>query len=287
MRVAVEVYATAPDLYEVGKMVEASSSTLGFFAAEVVRFRKVREMSQGQLAKLLSYSPSQVAKIETGERIPKRPLALKLDEIFETDGHFTRLQALVENTSVLPWFRDLYLVEGEAAELRTYESYLIPGLLQTESYARSALEAARPTLAPEDVDRGVAIRMTRQEIFDRARPPRAWFIIDESALMRVAASPATMRAQCEHLLTMGQRPEITIQVVESGQGICCAYGRAFVVLSFDSQGDLVYVEDIGSARYARKREEVDRYCLAFDHLRASALPDSKSAEVIRRLADDD
>jgi Domain of unknown function (DUF5753) len=73
---------------------------------------------------------------------------------------------------------------------------------------------------------------------------------------------------------MGQRPEITIQVIENGQGICCAYGRAFVVLSFDNQGDLVYVEDIGSARYARKRDEVDRSCLAFDHLRASALPDN-------------
>src|SRR5258705_13587489 len=87
------------------------------------------------------------------ERIPKPPLAPRLDEIFETDGHFARLQALVENTSVLPWFRDLYLVEGEASELRTYESYLIPGLLQTESYARAAVEAARPMLSPADVDK--------------------------------------------------------------------------------------------------------------------------------------
>jgi hypothetical protein len=93
--------------------------------------------------------------------------------------------------------------------------------LQTESYARSALEAARPTLAPEDVDRGVAIRMTRQEIFDRARPPRAWFIMDESALMRVTASPATMQARCEHLLTMGQRPEITIQQVGRSDTEAC------------------------------------------------------------------
>jgi hypothetical protein len=159
--------------------------------------------------------------------------------------------------------------------------------LQTEAYARSAVEAARPTLAPEDVDKAVAIRMTRQEIFDRDSPPRAWFIIDESALLRTAASPATMRGQCDHLFAMGQRPEITIQVIESDQGICCAFGRAFVILSFDHQGDLVYCEDVGSARYIRKREDVDRYTLAFDHLRASALPDSKSAELIRRLAHDD
>ena len=238
-------------------MVEASSSTLGFFAAEVVRFRKAARDVSGRARETAQLQPSQVAKIEHRRADPKRPLALKLDEVFETDGHFTRLQALSRHASTPVVPRSL---PGRGRGSRTRgrtSSYLIPGLLQTESYARSALEAARPTLAPEDVDRGVAIRMTRQEIFDRARPPRAWFIIDESALMRVAASPATMRAQCEHLLMIGQRPEITIQVVESGQGICCAFGRAFVVrCAFDSQGDLVYVEDIGSARYARKREKL-------------------------------
>lgn len=111
-------------------MIDASSSTLGFFAAEVARLRKARGLSQPVLAQMLNYSPSQVAKIETAERVPKRPLALKLNEVFGTDGHFARLQALVENTSVLPWFRDLYLVEGEATVVRTYESYLVPGLLQ-------------------------------------------------------------------------------------------------------------------------------------------------------------
>jgi transcriptional regulator with XRE-family HTH domain len=265
-------------------MIDASSSTLAFFASEVVRLRKERRLSQSALARLLSYSPSQVAKIETGERIPMRPLALKLDEIFHADGHFARLQALVENTSVHPWFRDLYLVEGEATEIRAYESYLIPGLLQTEAYARAALSAVRPTLSHEDMDNAVALRMTRQEILDRERPPRAWFIIDESALHRLAAGPATMRAQCEHLLTVARRPEITIQVIENSQGICCAFGRAFVILSFAHQGDLVYLEDFGSARYVRKKEDVDRYALAFDHLRASALPDAKSAELIERIA---
>jgi transcriptional regulator with XRE-family HTH domain len=268
-------------------MIDASASALGFFAGEVARLRRARGLSQPALAKLLSYSPSQVAKIETGERIPKPPLALRLDEIFETDGHFARLQALVENTSVLPWFRDLYLVEGEASELRTYESYLIPGLLQTESYARAAVEAARPMLPPADVDKAVAIRMTRQEIFERERPPRAWFIVDESALQRLAGSPKTMRGQCEHMLEMASRPEITIQVIENEQGICCAFGRAFVILSFEHQGDLVYFEEVGSAKYLRKREDVDDYTLAFDHLRASAVPDSKSAELIKRIARDD
>jgi len=80
-------------------MIDASSSALGFFAAEVVRLRKARRLSQPALAKLLNYSPSQVAKIETAERIPKRPLALRLDEVFQADGHFARLQALVDGAA--------------------------------------------------------------------------------------------------------------------------------------------------------------------------------------------
>jgi hypothetical protein len=96
-----------------------------------------------------------------------------------------------------------------------------------------------------------------------------------------------MRGQCEHMLEMASRPEITIQVIENEQGICCAFGRAFVILSFEHQGDLVYFEEVGSAKYLRKREDVDDYTLAFDHLRASAVPDSKSAELIKRIARDD
>jgi transcriptional regulator with XRE-family HTH domain len=268
-------------------MIDASSSTLAFFASEVIRLRKDRGLSQAALAKLLSYSPSQVAKIETGERIPQRPLAQKLDQSFHTDGHFERLQALVENTSVRPFFRDLYLVESEATEIRTYESYLIPGLLQTDAYARAALEAIRPSPPPDKMDKIVAFRMARQEIFEREIPPRTWFIIDESALYRLVDGPATMRAQYEHLLDMARRPEITIQVIENNQGICCAFGRAFVVLSFVRQDDLAYFEDAWSAKYLRRREDVDRYALAFDHLRASALPDDKSVELIERIAHDE
>lgn len=265
-------------------MIDPASSPLAFFASEMARLRGSAGLSQPVLARRLNYSASQITKIETCQRIPKRELADKLDEIFATDGSFGRLQPLVERSSVLPWFRDLFDLEGTAAQVRTYESYLVPGILQTEDYARASVEAARPVLSAEDVDQAVALRMTRQEILDRPDAPRMWAIVDEPVLHREVGSPAVMRRQCEHLLRMQQRSNIVIQVIRNAEGLCCSFGRAFMLLSFKHQGDLVYIEDIGSARYLRDRDEVARYSLTFDHLRGSALADDKSAALIGVIA---
>jgi transcriptional regulator with XRE-family HTH domain len=265
-------------------MIDPAASPLSFFASEMVRLRNAAGLSQPVLAKRLNYSASQVTKIETCQRIPKQDLAARLDEVLDTDGLFSRLQPLVERSSVLPWFRDLFDVEGTATQVRTYESYLVPGLLQTEDYARAAVEAARPVLSAEDVEQAVATRMTRQEALDRPDGPRLWAVIDESVLHREVGGPAVMRKQCEHLLKMHQHPGVVVQVIPNGAGLCCAFGRAFMLLSFRHQGDLAYVEDVGSARYIRDRDEVARYSLTFDHLRGSALADDKSAGLIGVIA---
>lgn len=240
-------------------------------------------MSQPALAELLSYSASQIQKIERCQRIPKWELAAKLDEVFGTE-FFTRVHPLVERSSVLPWFRDLYEMEGKAAQIRTYQSYLVPGILQTETYTRAVAQAIRPAISPEDVEQAVALRMTRQEVLDRPDPPHLWVIIDEAVLYRQVGSAKTMRDQCLHLLRASQRPNVAIQVIPAAEGACCAFGRSFILLSFTGASqDLVYLEDIGSSRYLREREEVTRYSLVFDYLRGSALADDKSAALIERM----
>jgi len=264
--------------------IDPAASPLALFVSEMARMRTGAGMSQPALAELLSYSASQIQKIESCQRIPKRELAVKLDEVFGTE-FFTRVHPLVERSSVLPWFRDLFDLEGTAAQIRTYESYLIPGILQTEAYARAAFEAVRPVLPAEEVAQAVALRMTRQEILERSDAPRMWVIIDEAALQREVGSGEVMVEQCQHLLRMGQRPNVVIQVIRNIDGLCCAFGRAFMLLSFKGgQQDLVYLEDIGAARYLRDREDVAKYSLAFDHLRGSALADDKSAALIEGMA---
>src|SRR5580700_2403555 len=131
-------------------MIDPAASPLAFFASEMARLRGAAGLSQSALAQRLNYSVSQITKVEICQRIPKPDLAQKLDGALPSDGLFCRLQPLVERSSVLPWFRPLFDVEGAAVQISTYETYWVPGLLQTEAYARAVVDAARPVLSDED-----------------------------------------------------------------------------------------------------------------------------------------
>lgn len=265
------------------------SSPLAFFGAELKRLREHAGMTQSDVAQQTNYALSTVSAYEIGTRIPSADFAERADKIFGKDGDLTRLQRLVEQVSVRPWFRDRIAVERQAMEIREYESYQICGLLQTEDYARAIVSSVRPVLSGDAIERAVALRMTRQQILepddtmplDQDNGPRLWAIIDESALNRVVGSPEIMRAQREHLVTMARKPNITIQIVPNTEGATCAFGRAFAVLVSRNNSSVVYFEDVGTARYVRDRDEVSRYNLIFDYLRSCALNDKQSIELIK------
>jgi transcriptional regulator with XRE-family HTH domain len=260
---------------------EPSSSPLAFFAAEVKRLRGIAGITQEQLGEATVYSAATVAAIETCRLIPSKEFSERADKTFNSDGHLQRLHDLVQATSVLPWFRDLVETERKALSIQTYESYLVPGLLQTEDYARHSVSATRPLLSDGDVSRAVVLRMTRQEILNQDDPPRLWVIVDESVLRRKVGSADVMREQCAHLLAMTRRPHVAIQVIPDSKGASCAYGQQFMILTFKSRAPMAYLEDMRGARYVRERDEVGAYSVTFDFLRACALDDEQSAELIR------
>jgi transcriptional regulator with XRE-family HTH domain len=271
--------------------IDPSSSPLAFFIGEVKRLRDLAGVTQEQLADVAGYAASTVAAIESSRLLPSAELAECFDRALNADGHLVRLQKLVEKTSVLPWFRDRVEVERKAHEIREYESYQVPGLLQTEDYARASISADRPMLAADVIERAVALRMTRQEILklDQGLPPESayghakhlWAIIDESALYRTVGGPQVMRAQRDHLADMAVRPHVTIQVMPFSAGVTCAYGTAFTILTSSSNSTVVYIEDAKDARYLRNRDQVGQYALLFDHLRTLALDDGRSLDLIK------
>ena len=265
------------------------SSPLAFFGAELKRLRERAGMTQSDVAQQTNYALSTVSAYEVGTRIPSADFSERADKVFGTDGDLTRLQKLVEQVSVRPWFRDRVAVERQATEIREYESYQICGLLQTEDYARAIVSSVRPILSEDAIERAVALRMTRQQILepddgiqlDQDNAPRLWAIIDESALNRVVGNAEIMRVQREHLVTMAYSPNITIQIIPNSEGATCAFGRAFAVLVSRNNSSVVYFEDVGTARYVRDRDEVSRYNLIFDYLRSCALNDKQSIELIK------
>jgi transcriptional regulator with XRE-family HTH domain len=130
--------------------LDPNSSPLAFFVSEVKRLRANAGMTREDLSGTTHYAPSTIAALETCRLIPSEDLAKALDSAFGTDGHFERLQGLVEE-SVLPWFRDRVKIERKASEIRVYESYVIPGLLQTENYARCSISGRRPPLSTDEI----------------------------------------------------------------------------------------------------------------------------------------
>lgn len=265
------------------------SSPLAFFTAKLKRQREQAGLTLDDVAKRTNFALSTVSAYETGRRIASPDFARLADELYGTGDELAELQKLVDSVSLLPWFRNRVEVERKAAEIREYESYQVPGLLQTEDYARAIISVGRPRMSPDELERAVALRMTRQEILDprddlpvdQEQTPRYWAIIDESALLRVVGSAEIMQAQREHLTELAQRPYITIQVVTNDQGPTSAYGRAFTVLVARENSAVVYLEDPNGARYVRDRDDVSRYTLIFDHLRASALDDTRTIRFMK------
>lgn len=265
------------------------SSPLAFFTAKLKRLREQAGLTLDDVAKRTNFALSTVSAYETGRRIASPDFAKLADELFGTGDELAELQKLVENVSLLPWFRERAEVERKAAEIREYESYQIPGLLQTEDYARAIIGVGRPKMSPDEIERAVVLRMTRQEILeqrddlpaDQLQTPRYWAVIDESALQRTVGSSDIMRIQREHMIEIAQRAYITIQIITNGKGPTSAYGRAFTILVSHNNSSVVYLEDPNSAHYVRDRDDVSRYALIFDHLRASALDDTQTLQLLK------
>ena len=190
---------------------------------------------------------------------------------------------------VLPsWFQSYLGLEAAASLIRTYEVQFVPGLLQTGGL-RAGRGAARPRPGPaEEIDRRVDLRMQRQQILDRPDPVQLWAVIDEAVLRRPVGSRAAMRGQIEALIDATQRQSVQLQVVPFEVGGHSAAGGAFSILRFPDQElpDIVYVEQLSSALYLDKRDDVELYVDAMERLCVEADPPERAPDTLRRILKD-
>jgi transcriptional regulator with XRE-family HTH domain len=186
---------------------------------------------------------------------------------------------------VLPqWFRAFVDLESVATRIRTYEGALVPGLLQTEDYIRALIRAQLPE-PPEDTERRVALRQTRQELLTRPNPPQLWAVIDEAALRRPVGGRKVMRAQVERLLEATELPNLILQVLPLGAGAHPALVSAFSLLRFADQDlpDVAYIEHLTSALYLNKREEVDQYMHVMETICVRSAVPGKTPGILTRI----
>jgi hypothetical protein len=189
---------------------------------------------------------------------------------------------------VMPaWFSNYVGLEVAAKLIRTYEVLFVPGLLQTEPYARAVVQLGKSYLPTEEIDQRVDLRVTRQQILTRANPVKLWVVIDESVLHRPIGGREAMCEQIEHLMKMARLPNITLQVMPFSSVGYPSAGGAFSVLRFP-EGDLpdvVYIEHAASALYLDKIEDLDEYAAIMDALSISAAPLGETQNILRDALD--
>ncbi|MEU3343546.1 helix-turn-helix transcriptional regulator [Streptomyces sp. NPDC006700] len=177
----------------------------------------------------------------------------------------------------------LLTLEDEAVREDHFSCVYVPGLLQTRAYSTALQKANEIPLQPSEIERLVDIRMKRQEILNRPKPPRLWAILDESVICRVVGSPEAMKEQLGRLLEANESPHITLQVLPFSKGAHSAALGSFVILGgTESALDVVYVDFHAGSLFLEKDEELDRYRLAFEYLRAQALDMEASSAMIHR-----
>ncbi|MFR9777641.1 helix-turn-helix domain-containing protein [Micromonospora sp. MS34] len=190
---------------------------------------------------------------------------------------------------VLPsWFQSYLGLEAAAALIRTYEVQFVPGLLQTADYARAVILLGHRGAPDAEIERRVSLRMERQELLLRSDPPQLWAVLDEAALRRPIGGAEVMRAQLDALIEATGSAQVRLQVVPFDAGGHAAASGAFSILRFGDQDlpDIVYIEQLTSAIYLDKRDDLDYYALAMERLCVEAAPPERTPELLARIRDE-
>jgi transcriptional regulator with XRE-family HTH domain len=190
---------------------------------------------------------------------------------------------------VLPgWFQTYVGLEEAAALIRTYEVQFIPGLLQSEEYARAVFGQSRPVINDDELERRVGLRAQRQKVLTDGQGPRLWAVIDEAALRRPVGGPKVMRGQVQHLIDMAEQPNVVIQVMPFRFGAHAGESGAFSILRFPEQdlADVVYLEQLTTALYLDKRDDVDAYIQVMERLCVDSLTPDRTVELLASILKD-
>ncbi|MBA2947093.1 helix-turn-helix domain-containing protein [Streptomyces himalayensis] len=266
---------------------------------ELRRLREQKGMTAEEVAERLLVSQSKISRLENGRRSISQRDVRDLCGVYEVDDHriVDSLMQMAKDSRQQGWWHSfgdipysVYIgLETDAASLRVYDPQVVPGLLQTRPYAESLIAGALPETAPTDIDKRVQVRMRRQErISAHSNPLRLWTVLDEAALRRVVGSRNVMRDQLEHLVEQSQLPHVTVQVIPFDMGAHPGLNGQYAILEFPDAADssVVYIEGVTSDLYLEKANDVHKYSVMYEHLRAQALNVEQSRHFIAKIAKD-
>ncbi|MFC5805346.1 helix-turn-helix domain-containing protein [Streptomyces formicae] len=264
---------------------------------ELRRLRELKGMTAEEVAERLLVSQSKISRLENGRRSISQRDVRDLCGVYEVEDHrvVDSLMQMAKDSRQQGWWHafgdipySVYIgLETDAASLRVYEPQIVPGLLQTRTYAEALITGALPESPVSDVEKRVQVRMRRQErIQTPDNPLRLWAVVDEAALRRVVGNRQLMREQLEFLVEQSQLPHVTVQVLPFDMGAHPGITGHYAVLEFPDASDssVVYIEGVTSDLYLEKANDVHKYTVMYEHLRAQALNADQTREFIEDIA---
>ncbi|MET7420862.1 helix-turn-helix transcriptional regulator [Dactylosporangium sp. NPDC005555] len=269
--------------------------------AHLRRLREAQGVTREDAGWEIRSSESKISRMELGRVGFKERDVADLLTLYglDDDEERTRLLALARDANnpgwwhrfgdVLPnWFQSYLGLEAAAALIRTYEVQFVPGLLQTKEYARAVVLLGHGRAKADEIDRRVELRMARQQVLTRPDAPKLWVVVDEAALRRPIGGIDIMRGQVDALLEANTLPNVRLQVIPFNAGGHAAAGGAFTILRFPDQDlpDVVYIEQLTSALYLDKRDDVDLYAEAMERLCVEARPPTETQKVLEEIRRD-
>jgi transcriptional regulator with XRE-family HTH domain len=265
--------------------------------AQLRRRREQAGISRDDAGYHIRASGSKISRMELGRVSFRERDVADLADLYGVDpiGR-DALLALVREANAAPWWQKygdampdwfaMYVgLEESASLIRGYDVQFVPGLLQTEEYARAVIQTGAAGVPDIEIERRVALRMGRQKLLLKEGPPRFWTIVDEAALRRPIGGYEVMRGQLRRLMDIADDPNITLQVMPFRFGGHVAEGGAFTILRFSDPEmmDVVYLEQLTSAQYLDKPDDLDRYAAVMERLSVTAASPQRTKEILSEM----
>ncbi|WFF09129.1 helix-turn-helix transcriptional regulator [Micromonospora sp. WMMD1076] len=253
-----------------------------FLLREIRLARTAANLTQDGLGERIHFSPQKVSAIETGRAPLTAELINLIDDATAGAGRLVRMwDDLVKDGSAPTWLREWIEIEREAVALRWYEPAFVPGLLQTEAYARAVLGAGG-LLQVDEVEGRVQSRLERQSILTRERPPSLYAVIDDAVLRRtVGGDRELMRAQLEHLAACAERPHVHIHVVQAGNELYLGLAGAFIIAEMADAVRYAHLDHQVRAQFVDRPDDIATVQAAWDAVCGEQLPRRHSLDVIK------
>lgn len=262
---------------------EPGTGVVTAFGRQLKLLRTRAGMERAEFGKRVGYSGETVASIEQGRRIPQAQFIDKADEVLGAGGVLTALKEELGRAQYPAYFRDAARLEARATGLNLYAVYAVPGLLQTEDYARAIFQMQRPLLPDEVIEQRLEARLARQEVFSRRPAPLMSFVIEEAVLRRPLGGREVMRQALEQILLTGQLRHVEVQVMPTDREDNAALGGPFTLIDTDKGQRIAYAEVQDDSRLYTEVTKVRELEARYGILRSQALTPSESSAFIEKL----